>query len=514
MNKSDWKPLAVVVLAAALVFCNSLGNGFVSDDLHTILRHPHIKDPSHVPQIFTSGHYEGKGGYRPLVTLSYALNYWAGGASPFGYHVINVLLHALNSALFFLICRVFFAAPFTALAAALLFAVHPAHGEAVAWTSGRAELLGALFFLSAWLAYLRNRSVMSLLFFVAALLCKENTLLLPAVLFLSDLHQRRVRDGWKKYILYVSVIAAYLVVRDSIYRFPLLRSVAKISFIDNPLVTGTLMERLCTATRILGDYVLAMFWPFRLAPDYSFNQIHVTAVVPVLALVLIGAAVIAAACSFRKQGIAWVGVLLFFILISPVSNVLTIIGTIKADRFLYLPSLGFCVVAAAILARSGRYAVAITALIALACSAQTLVRNSIWHDERSLWTEAVARSPNSAKAQYNVGVQQLKAGENAAAVDSFTKAVGIETNFMLARLNLGVALIYAGAPDRALAFYNESQAMFETNADFYVNRGLANVYTGRRAAAADDFRRALELNPQMEDAGYNLQLLEKEDGSR
>lgn len=507
MKIPDWKAQLVVFVAAVLVFANSLGNGFVSDDAHTILRHPHIKDPSHLAQIFTSGHYEGKGGYRPVVTLSYALNYWVGAESPLGYHLVNILLHACNSVLFYLICRALFSSRAPALVAALLFAVHPAHAEAVAWTSGRAELLGALFFFSAWLAYLRGSVIPSLALFFLALLSKENTLLLPVVLAISDHFRRNQRRAWPRYILYVLVIAAYMVMRDALYRFPLLRNVAKIEIMDNPLVSASLADRLCTALKILGDYMVALFWPLHLAPDYSFNQIPIIPFVPIFAILLILASLAAAGLSYRKGGVAWLGVLIFFVMIAPVSNVLTIIGTIKADRFLYLPSIGFCIVAGAALMRLPRYLTLVAGVAFLAFGGQTVARNEIWKNETAVWREAVRVSPQSAKGHYNLGYQQLKAGQNAQAAKSFEKAVAIYPDFALARLNLGVALIYAGAPAEALRLYNESSAMFATNADFYVNRGLAYMYTGQRNAAADDFRHALRLNPALEDAAHNLDLL-------
>jgi tetratricopeptide (TPR) repeat protein len=292
-----------------------------------------------------------------------------------------------------------------------------------------------------------------------------------------------------------------------VYRFPLLRNAAKINFMDNPLVAASLQERLCTALKILGDYILAMFWPLRLAPDYSFNQVPVSSSIHLLAVVLVVIALALAVWSYRKGGVAWFGLIFFFIMIAPVSNVMTIIGTIKADRFLYLPSLGFCIAAGALFSRARPLALALAGVVFLACGAQTVARNHIWKTEINLWQDATASAPQSAKGHYNLGYQQLLAGRNADAAGSFEKAVAIYPDFALARLNLGVALIYSGAPDRALKLYNESQPMFVTNADFYVNRGLAYAYMGQREAAAGEFRHALELNPHLEDARHNLEIL-------
>ncbi len=190
--------LLVVVAIACAVYFNSLANQFVFDDRFFIIDHPYTKFLGHLPYIFTTGQMAGTGPYRPLVTLSYAFDYQVGGLNPFGYHFVNIILHGANVALLYQVVRLLFGSDPIAFIAALLFAVHPIHTEAVAWIGGRSELLAALFFLLSWLFYLkipadRQPRVVSyapsLLFFFLALLSKEHALMLPAVLFLSDAYR-------------------------------------------------------------------------------------------------------------------------------------------------------------------------------------------------------------------------------------------------------------------------------------------------------------------------------------
>jgi 4-amino-4-deoxy-L-arabinose transferase-like glycosyltransferase len=133
--------------------------------------------------------------YRPIVILSYALNYKLGGLRPFGYHLANIFLHALNSVLVYLLAHLIFERKRPALFSALLFAIHPVHTEAVTGVVGRAELLAFLFSLSSLLMYITSKErkgyVLSLAFFLLALFSKENALILPFVLMLYDLTFRR-----------------------------------------------------------------------------------------------------------------------------------------------------------------------------------------------------------------------------------------------------------------------------------------------------------------------------------
>ncbi len=189
-----------VALLAVLPFVNSFGNNFAFDDGIAIVENPLIKSLRNVPTLLTSGYWEpyprmGKL-YRPLVTISYAANYAMGGLRPFGYHLINLLLHLAVSLLVYRLALRLFRQPEGALVAAALFAVHPLHTEAVTGIVGRAELFAAAFFLLAWWWDLEGRGrpryiVGSLAAFALALVSKEHAVALPGVLALSDLYAAR-----------------------------------------------------------------------------------------------------------------------------------------------------------------------------------------------------------------------------------------------------------------------------------------------------------------------------------
>lgn len=534
-----WQVLFIATVGFA-VYLNSLGGGFVSDDRFLILEHPHTRDAALLPKVFTSGHYLGQGGYRPLVTLSFALNHIVGGLDPWGYHLVNVLLHAVNSALVFLLALRLFESRLTAGVAGATFAVHPVHAEAVAWISGRAELMGAALFLCAWLLYLRATSggglrtwpfVASLAAFFLGLLCKEHVLVLPGALLLTESLRAWKRDPaggpgrWSRGALwrcaaFAAVAAAYFVFRHALYDRPFMRVPSQIAHYDNPLVLAGPIGRACTAIRILADYVRLLVWPLSLSADYSFDQVRVAGG-PDDAAVVGSAAVLAgllawAMISFLRRGRIWFGIAFFFLCIVPTSNLLFLIGVIEAERLLYLPSLGFCMVAGLVWAslwdlggrgRVARWACAATAGVAgAAMVARTVARNADWRDEATLRVSTAAGAPRSVKAQVNLGQHHLHAGRVEAAIGAFRRALAIDPDSEEAVLNLGAALARKGAVVEAIALYRGAVRQHPGCAALHLNLGVLEAGLGDATGAGASFRRAAALAPANAVARFNLAL--------
>lgn len=345
---------------AALCYVNTLPHGFVSDDNHLIFNHPYTKRVVDWPRIFTAGHYEGSGGYRPLTTLSFALNYFFSGTNPSGYHLANIALHAFNSALVFLVLNRLLRSRAGAIVGAVVFAVHPIHTEAVAWVSGRAELLTTAFFLLAWFLHLRSRyttsifsmaRVFSLLAFFAALLSKENALIFPVAIALGDILISRRQSHWdaltnlswpekwkRLYLPSLGVVVFYFFIRWLLYRYPIFRLPSKIQFVDNPLAYAPFLSRVLTAIKVQGEYLWLLVWPDKLCADYSFNTVSIVTH-PLDSAVWITLATMAALLaiagnSFVRRGSIWFGIFFYALAIFPTSNLLAVIGTIKAERLL------------------------------------------------------------------------------------------------------------------------------------------------------------------------------------
>lgn len=383
--------------------------------------------------------------YRPLTTLSYLFNYSILGneTRPFGYHAVNFLIHWANSSLVLAwILRI--SGRFRlALAAAVIFGLHPVNVESVTNIVGRADLLATFSVLLAGWLYLRARSEtgsrrhLSLLAAGTALtlgaFCKESAVMALPVVILFDLlwppaglelrptvrsALEFIRRNWTGYVALLPALAGVLLVR---HIMPEVSTLGSQVFADNPIAQASPFSGFMTAVHVLGRYVCLLILPLGLSADYSYNQLplygeggpwwHDFSCWLALALIL-GLLVTAWSWRMRRPLYSW-GVAFFLGTLLPTSNLLFPIGSIMAERFLYLPSVGFSVLIALGLASIvkgltqwridgesvcpawTRIVVPIAVIAALAL--RTHVRNEDWRDELSFWKSAAAASPESFK---------------------------------------------------------------------------------------------------------------------
>ena len=464
-ERRAWRAPALIFLAVWVVYWNSLAGEFVFDDTSIIQSNPQIQrlDGDHLRHIFGSHYWQtvaGQGGlYRPLTVLSYAANYAAGGLDPWGYHFVNVLVHALNAVLVWLVIRELFGEGTFAFWSGLLFALHPIRTEAVAYVVGRAESLAALWFLAAWWLYLRERRWLAAGAFALAMLSKESAFAFLAVLPLSDWVRRR-GFGRETVWRYAPVAAAAVAVMG--LRYAVLGGFAPlyVNPTSNPLAAAGTAERLMTATAVLARYLWLLVFPVPLSADYSFNQIQVVKgpgdgwfIAGALALVALAAGMTRA---WRKAP-AWFFYGAFFIAtFGLTSNFLRPIGTIMAERLLYLPSLGFtCAVAYAVArARQREMALGLAALLAVFYAGRTITRNTDWHDHLALFSSAAVVSPNSSLVQANLANALLYIRRDpAGAAEHAHEAIRIEPGDPAAHMTLGEAYERMGDWPRAAEAY-------------------------------------------------------------
>jgi len=460
---------ALLALAALAAYVNSLHGEFVFDDTALVQNNPQIRELGFagLRRIFGSHYWQtvaGQGGlYRPMVMFSYAVNYALSGPDPFAYHLVNVLLHAANSTLVWLIVVELFGDRRFAFWSGLLFALHPIRTEAVAYVAGRAETLAAFFFLAAWWLYLKKRLAPAAAAFLLAVLSKESAFTFLAVLPISD-HAARwkwERRTLARYLLFAGVAAAALGLR-----YLVLGGFAPLQITPsaNPLAGASAAVRLMTATHVFGKYLWLLIYPAALSADYSYNQIELVNspwearfLVPALALAALAAAT---AWAFRRslapaRPLFLCGAFLLATF-SLTSNFLRPIGTIMAERLLYLPSLGFtCAVAYGLTAlRRPRLATATGLLLAALYLARTSARNRDWKDHLSLFTSAAAVSPNSSLVQANLAGALLYARRDAAgAVEHARQAIRIEPLDPAAHMTLAEAHQLLGEWSRAAQAY-------------------------------------------------------------
>jgi tetratricopeptide (TPR) repeat protein len=448
-----------VALAAIILYARTVGFGWVYDDHLDIVRNTFISSLRHLPEILSTTSWTGADGeshlYRPFALLTYAVNYQISGLDAWSYHLFNVLLHAGVSVLVYRVGRLWGLSAMAAGLGGLLFAVHPVHVEAAAAVFGRKDALAALFTLTMVLSHRHTMTrggwyaILPVVAYACAMLSKEVGVVGLALVAAhdwrleSDHRLLATQRAVGLYVAYALTFLAYLAVRTSVVGG---FGVADTSALDNPLMTATLGTRLLTAVPVVRS---VLDWRF-LATAAAFG------------LLAWGFTKPAVRRSTLPLGVLWYAITLFL-----TSNLLVLVGTIFAERLLYLPSVAFCLLVGAALVWVGRRqragAVAVTVALVAAFAVQTLRYANAWRADIPLFRWAVASVPRSAKAHHKLGEELLRAGYLGEGVREVRLALAIapENLYAAETLEVGRRLI----TDRYLPTAGGNQQAVEPPAD-------------------------------------------------
>lgn len=425
---SKLAPFALILLSL-LAYSNSFTAGFTLDSRTLVLEDPrvHAITVSNLWSIFSRTYWDPSldtTAYRPLVTLSWLANYagLGNGTWPFGYHAVNFSLHAVNLVLLYLLGLTVLArshwptgrSQIAAFFTALLFGVHAVGTEAVTNIAGRADLMAGAAVLAGLLIHTRAQGTAPfglLAAAVAGMASKESAILLLPGMLLYDICFRPLalrRFSWLagRYALAGGGIGVVLFARYLV-RSTLLSTVPP--FLDNPILGANLAQGKLTAIVVLWRYVRLIVWPAELSADYSFNQIPMATLGgDWWALLLLFALIPAFYLLWRRSRVAFFWGAFFFLAILPASNLPFTLGTVMAERLLYLPMAGAIGCGVTLLLATPRAshtaAAALLVVLAMGLGARTWQRNLDWHDDLSLWSSTARTSPNSFKAQSNLAV--------------------------------------------------------------------------------------------------------------
>jgi protein O-mannosyl-transferase len=463
-------PLAAGALAlvCCVAYWNSFRAGLILDNSQIILQDPRLRsvDWQSVRDIFTLNYWWPTGEsdlFRPLTTLSYWFNYsvLGGGESPAGYHAVNLLLHWLNAVLAWLLVRGVTGRAWLALAAAAVFASHPLTVESVTNVVGRADLLAGLSILGGLCLYRqflgagsrRGRWWLAGLgaAYFAGVFTKESAVVLPALMLLHDivfppapgltrtatLRQSAAR-AWPAYASVLPGLLALVWARWAMFHdSPLFGQFGG----DNPITNAPFWTAVMTAVKVAGYYLALFAWPARLSCDYSYNAITLFGWTLAsgqdlhawLALALLLALAAAAVFWWRRQPAIAFFLGLAAIAFLPTSNLLFPIGTIMAERLMYVPLVGLASAAVLMLGLAGRTlvsarpgqgprtlefaGVAVAAAVVVALAVRTINRNEDWTSTLRLWTSAAKAVPDSYKVHKALAFAIMQSDPSGARVD-------------------------------------------------------------------------------------------------
>jgi len=456
--------IGLLLAAVVAVYANSLANGFTLDDELYILRNPQVTAPS-IRLLLQPN--PASNVFRPVTFLTLAANWAFAGYRPFGYHLVNLLLHGAASLLVLLVLRQVLegrpARESVSFAAALLFAVHPIHTEAVSSVVGRSELLAATFLLAAWLLHLRDRPLGAFCAFALALLSKESAAALVVVLVAGDWARGKLKP-WTRYAAMAALTAVFAGLLWKAQGGRL--GSPNISVLDNPLILLPAHLRAVNALRVAWKYVGLLLFPAVLSCVYSYNQILLYSdlrhTLPALLGFLVAVAAWAVALIKRQVAYAVAGAV-YFAGFAATSNLLMLTGTIMGERLAYFPSVGFCLLIAVLgqrLAgsRKGVAAGLLAAIVALA-GARTVLRNRDWRDNATLYSAAARAVPGSAKVRCFQGSVYLGEGRLEAAREEFRRALDTLPGYPEAVEGMAFVEARSGNQEKALELMRQALEM-------------------------------------------------------
>lgn len=547
---------ALVFLAAFTLYANTLGHGYVLDDGLVLQDNAYVQQGIRgIPDILSRDSFHGTlgesaylsgGRYRPLSLVMFAFEVSFFGMKPFAHHLINVLLYGLTAVVLLRLLRrmVFKEHPLAALAATVLFVVHPVHTEVVANIKSRDEILSLLFLLLT-LGYLlregpstANDRWKAAGCYALALLSKENGIVLLGVApltlftFAGRSWWRALRDCWPLGVVVVAYLALRVVFIGS-------RMQEVPGVLDNPYALAAADQKLATILSVFVSYLRLLVWPHPLTYDYSFAQVPYrdfsdpmvwmgAVLVAILAAVSIRALV-------RRDLFGWCAAF-FLATLLLVSNLFFNIGAPMAERFLYQASVPFIIAAVELGRRglssagmlNGRSVTVAASIVALLCLPQawhTIDRNADWKDRDDLLLHDVLVSSHSARANTYAGIACIRKSQSISdkrtqrelasrALVFFSRADSIVPDYLPVLLNRGAAyFLLDSIPaaeyswDRARALEPENTMLKSYDAllfDHYYRQGLKAGTERNFSVAIAALEKSVRYGPGKADAWYNL----------
>lgn len=523
-----WWAAGIIALACLGGYANSFSGSFHYDDFHSLVENRAVRSLANVPRFFVDpGLFSGepdKGMYRPVLLVTYALNYAAGEYRVWGYHLVNLGLHALCSLLVWALGLRLLETRREALLAGLLFALHPLATEPVNYISSRSESLAACFYLGSFLLYLQGDEThsgqsrpgiwgsfihrgagpengsegryewlfrfLSVAAYGVGLLAKSVVITVPALLWLYDRMVRGRNREWWVYAPYVAVGGGYLL---------LIR--------QNGFFTQSLAEpvrnwgaQLWTQAKAPAYYLKLLFAPHGLNVEHQFFEAAGAGEGAVLAgMALAVSLALLAWCGRRKLAgfcLAWGAIVLLPSTLMPL-NVLV------NERRLYLALAGFAWLCGQLSRRlHGRMLWIALPLLGLL----TWQRNAVWRDELSLWQDAVRKAPGMYRTQTQLGKALQLTGDPEGALRAYHRAIEIDDGHGDAFNNIATLYHEQAKQERdpevrqrlleqAIPWYRLALERYPKNAKIHQNLGDAHAEMGVLGEALAAYEKALEIDP-------------------
>ncbi|MFN3403962.1 MAG: tetratricopeptide repeat protein [Cytophagaceae bacterium] len=544
--------LLILLILAFGVYFNTTFNEYTLDDEAVITGNRLVKKgidgiPSLVSHHLFYGSSEHNPGlssglYRPLPLTTFALEYEIFGKAPHISHLLNVILFCLIVlALYLWMEKKFHQARYIPLICAALFAIHPIHTEAIANIKGRDELLSLLFILITllnfhWYNQWKKSKYLafSMMAYIMALFSKESSVTFVGLLFISNwfLDKKTFRECFIHSIPFIIVTSIYLIIK---FKVTGLTFESELSILNYPYLYATAEEAFATKIYILFKYIGLLLFPHPLTYDYCFNHIpyiKLSDVKFIISAIALTGLLTFAIYKLPGRNIYSFAIFFFFISIFLVSNLIFRIGAPMGERFLFLPSVAFCIAGGFMFSHflvSGSKTVrtiCISTLLIIfsAASFKTISRNSDWKNNLTLFTKDVETAPNSIRTLTNAGAysyyqlahkaktkeEELKLRNYS--IEKLKRAIATDSSFSEPYIHLAHILFKNEDTDAAIACLvnAKNNAIKNSRLDIYFKeaayrlnkKGLEDFKSGNLEEAQRKFLFALELDPSNADSHW------------
>ncbi len=556
--------LFVLAAVSLALYADALRNDFVTDDTLQLRDNPFLTSYRYIPRLFATNvwsflHSTTSNYYRPIQMLFYMGEYYLFGFRPLPFHLVNLLLNvAAVFAAYFLIRAL--ADEKLALWASLFFAFQPIHVEVVVWIAALPELLCALCYFTAMRFYhqartgvrpARNYAIATGIFF-GGLFCKETMLAFPAVLLAYEFLYRReslraICMGFRRFLPYVFALAVYIAIR--------LRVLGAFAPGFGGHARFTPLQRFLSVPVLACQYIFKLLWPVNMNYFYVFTAQTRLDWKVIASVTLIGGLIGLMFWLRKIQPLLSFALSWFFLILAPVLGIANVGANVFTERYLYIPSLGLCIIAGWLWLRAIESAprkMALTfaypalTLILIFYSVLIVRRVPDWRSDLSLFQKTVLQSPSSATVQSSLGVSYYQVGQYDLAIAPLERSLSIEPDAYLAHLYLALALsalgenqdalihlrLAEGLPkdrfppwslfaqaysnlkqwDRAIEYDRKEIEIEPRNAVLYTGLGEALQANGQTQESIAAFRQAIQLEPGFLDASINLAITLAEEG--
>ncbi len=510
-KSSSLLALTILVIITFICFSGSLKNEFTNwDDHQYIIENPLVKSLSNenIKEIFTNN---VMGNYHPLSMLSFAIDYHFFQLNPKGFHATSIIIHLLNVILVFIFFRMLSGQIIVAFITALLFGIHPMHVESVAWVSERKDVLYMLFYMASLCIYMlfirsQNRKwifyAFTIFLFLLSLLSKGQAVTLPVVLLLIDYLSKRKFD--KK--LLIEKIPFFIL---SIAFGLIAISAQKEHGAITEIPIFPIIDRFFLASYSFLNYILKLIIPIDLSAFYLYpvKTENLFPIIYYLAPFFLFGMFFFIFRYLRNQKDFIFGFAFFIVNIILLLQLLPVGGSIMSERYTYLSYVGLFFIIGNTFSKTWNssikkysnykyfFAFALFVFTLFLCYA-TIVRNKVWKNSETLWTDVIKKNPNTVIAYTNLGSYYQKQGKLDIALSNFNEALNLKPDNIESLINRSDVYRVNGQYELSIADCNKAISTNKNSSGAYMNRGITYCMIGRFDEAFNDFKMVISINPK------------------